>query len=119
MTRLLLTLALAAIARENYAGSLDRPGSGLQPSQGGLAAPVGESYRLAGLVIQKLPNGLLVDTPQIRSSSKPRGVVFVEGSFPMVFSGDRVSIMVRDAGTMTYTAAGGSIEVVRKFVISK
>lgn len=113
------TLALSAVA-----GPLDRPGAtpAASPAPGGAATPkpgVGTSTALApsiksmkvmGIVVQKQPNGVVLNPIIQRGDNKPKDFFFVEGDFPKAFNGDKVTCMATDSGMYDYKpTAGGAV----------
>lgn len=111
----LVIVTVLALSVSAYCGALDKPSSGIQ-SSGSVGGGQSASYLLKGTVLQKLPNGVLVSSGAraTSNSSKPVGIIFLEGDFPKLFPETPVSINVRDSGSFSYTAANGAAQMVRK-----
>lgn len=115
-----VTVALPLTA---LAGALDKPGAtpAASPAPGAATpkpgvgtstalAPAVKSMKVMGIVVQKQPNGVVLNPIMQRGDNKPKDFFFVEGDFPKAFNGDKVTCMATDSGTYDYKpTAGGAV----------
>ncbi|HEV7405874.1 MAG TPA: hypothetical protein VGO11_23215 [Chthoniobacteraceae bacterium] len=124
LTSLLAVAALAALPFTAFAGALDRPGTAT-PAPGApgatpaapangvgtstALAPSIKSLKVMGIVVQKQPNGIVINPIIQRGKEKPKDFVFIEGDFSKSFNGDKVTCMATDSGTYDYKPTGAAI----------
>jgi hypothetical protein len=123
LTPLFVLATSATLSFTVLAGPLDRPGAKATPvpvAPGAVGtntalAPSVKSLKIMGTVVQKQPNGVVLDPAYQRGKEKPKGYVFVEGDFPKSFVGDKVTCMATDSGAYEYKFSPGAVgEQVRK-----
>jgi hypothetical protein len=124
MKNLTPLLALATVATFSFAalaGPLDKPGAtpaaspapgAATPKPGGVGtstalAPSIKALKVMGIVVQKQPNGVVLNPILQRGENKPKDFFFVEGDFPKAFNGDKVTCMATDSGMYDYKPTGG------------
>ena len=123
MKNLTAALALATTATLAFtalAGPFDKPGAtpapgAATPKATGVGtstalAPAVKSMKVMGIVVQKQPNGVVLNPILQRGNEKPKDFFFVEGDFPKAFNGDKVTCMASDSGMYDYKpTAGGAV----------
>jgi len=105
-----------------FGGALDGPNGGLQSGhvQGVDDITPGEHYRITGIVLQVLDDGILVECHLLHTSGdkKAKGTVLLKGYKAAVHEGDKINAMGVPVGNYQYIDVMGSQRTVASYELA-